>query len=141
MALAMTSLASFAADFYVVTPVPGKKVNASAIQVALSTANLPGAVVGTAYSYNFNQNLQVTGDPTYSGYGLKWSITSGALPAGLSLDASTGTPSRTPPATGTVQPSSAPQVGLQSKTLALNEAGICRLFCCAIRRRGDFAHL
>lgn len=90
-ALAATlSFASAAADYYVVAPLPGKTVNASAISVSLAQASLPGAEVGMAYAYDFKSNLQVTGDPGYTGYGLKWSLSSGALPAGLSLNADTG---------------------------------------------------
>lgn len=100
-ALALASISSFAADYYVVAPVPGKKLNASAISVSLSTADLPGAEVGVSYTYNFNQHLQVTGDSAFSGYGVQWSVASGALPAGLTLNASTGVLSGTPTAGGT----------------------------------------
>lgn len=57
--------------------------------------------MGNAYSYDFKQNLQVTGDPAYSGYGLKWAVASGSLPAGLSLNADTGVLSGTPTTQGT----------------------------------------
>ena len=51
--------------------------------------NLPGGFVGTAYSYT----LKATGGTTpYT-----WSISSGSLPAGLSLDAATGAITGTPP--------------------------------------------
>lgn len=63
----------------------------------ISTASLSAAVLGEAYS----ANLAATGG---SGEGYAWSITSGALPAGLSLRAS-GTPGTqiqgTPEAPGT----------------------------------------
>lgn len=100
VSVAMACLGAQAADYYVVTPVPGKTVSTSAIQVSLSQSSIPGGVVGTAYSYNFNQNLQVIGDPGYTGYGVKWSVASGALPAGLSLNTSTGVLSGTPTANG-----------------------------------------
>ena len=100
-AVALVCFGAQAADYYVVVPVPNKTANLSAIQVSLAQSALPGAVVGTAYSYNFNQNLQVTGDPSYSGYGVQWSVASGALPAGLTLNASTGVLSGTPTKNGT----------------------------------------
>lgn len=101
--LAATSFAAQATDYFVVVPVKGKTVNASAIDVALSAySTLPLAVVGVPYSgFDFKTLLSVTGDPGYTGYGLKWSIASGALPAGLTLDANTGMVSGTPTAAGT----------------------------------------
>ena len=58
-------------------------------------------MVGSAYAYDFNQALSVTGDPGFTGYGLKWSVASGALPAGLTLNTSTGVISGTPATDGT----------------------------------------
>ena len=57
-------------------------------QATVTTASLPGGTVGTAYS----TTLQASGGTTpYT-----WSISSGSLPAGLSLVASTGVISGTP---------------------------------------------
>jgi hypothetical protein len=57
------------------------------------SATLPSGAVGTAYS---NSMTATGGTPAYT-----WSITAGALPAGLSLGATTGIISGTPSATGT----------------------------------------
>ena len=58
-----------------------------------TAASLPGGTVGTAYT----TTLQASGGTTpYS-----WSISSGALPAGLTLAAASGTISGTPTAAGT----------------------------------------
>jgi hypothetical protein len=99
-ALAATSVAVSAADYYLVAPVRGKTVNASAIQVALAPANIPGARVGAAYSYDFKPHLQVTGDQSYTGYGVRWTLDSGALPAGLALNPETGVVTGSPAADG-----------------------------------------
>jgi hypothetical protein len=62
--------------------------SASVAAVAITTTSLPNAVIGQPY----NQTLAATGGTTpYT-----WSITSGSLPSGLSLNASTGVISGTP---------------------------------------------
>lgn len=58
----------------------------------ITTENLPGGTVGTAYS----QTLAADGSAP-----IAWSITNGALPEGLSLNESTGEISGTPAAAGT----------------------------------------
>ena len=80
-ATSVTNTGKSASSSVVVSPAP-----------AITTTTLPSGVVGTAYS----QTLAATG-----GAGtLTWSVT-GTLPAGLSLNASTGVISGTPTAFGT----------------------------------------
>ena len=93
-------LPAAAANYFVVVPVTGKTVTRSAIQVALSPGALPAVLRGAAYSYDFRQHLQVAGDSTFTGFGVKWSVSRGALPPGLTLNASTGVLSGTPSASG-----------------------------------------
>jgi len=104
--LALLFAASFpalAANYYVVTPVPGKKVMNDAISVSLSAASAPAGQVGIAYSgFDLRSALAVTGDPDYTGYGVKWQILEGALPAGLVLN-SNGTIAGTPSEAGTAK--------------------------------------
>lgn len=102
--LALTVAASFpaaAASYYVVVPVPAKKVSNNAIAVSLSAYAAPVGQVGVAYSgFDLRTALSVTGDPGYTGYGVKWQILDGSLPAGLTLN-SNGTVTGTPTAAGT----------------------------------------
>ena len=81
--------------------------------LSITTSALPGGTVGTAY----NAQLAATG-----GTGSKsWSITSGTLPAGLSLNPSTGVISGTPAVPGTstmtvrVEDSGTPQQSAQQQ--------------------------
>ncbi len=55
--------------------------------VTIAPASLPDGTVGTAYSQTPTATLSGTGVPAQT---WTWSITSGALPAGLSLNTSTG---------------------------------------------------
>lgn len=97
--LATCSLSALANSYYVVVPVPSRTVAAN-VSVTLSAATLPAGVEGSAYpGFDFNQALRVTGDTSYAGYGVQWTLTSGALPAGLTLNAN-GTVSGTPTAAG-----------------------------------------
>jgi len=76
-------------------PAPTSQTNPATlmITVGITTTSLPNGVAGAAYS----QTLSAAGGTTpYT-----WSLTSGTLPAGLTLNASTGVISGTPTAAGT----------------------------------------
>ena len=62
-ALLAASLPALASEYFVVVPVKGKTTSSSVISVGLNPSAMPTAEVGAAYSYNFSQNLRVTGDP------------------------------------------------------------------------------
>ncbi|MFZ3262852.1 MAG: putative Ig domain-containing protein [Terriglobales bacterium] len=80
-------------------------ISISVPALAVSTSSLVAGVVGTSYS----QNLQATGGITpYS-----WAITTGSLPAGLTLNAATGAITGKP--TG-------PQVGTNSFTVTVTDS-------------------
>ncbi|WP_434715596.1 beta strand repeat-containing protein [Paraburkholderia sp. A3RO-2L] len=73
------------------------------IGVSLAAATLPEAQQGVAYAYNLNSLLSITGEPSYNGSNLSWTLVSGSLPPGLSLTPSgyiSGTP--TGPGSGSV---------------------------------------
>ncbi len=81
------------------SPAQTKSVNLSIVVAAAApptltiSATLPSGTAGTAYS---NPMTATGGTPAYT-----WSITAGALPAGLTLAATTGIISGTPSASGT----------------------------------------
>lgn len=99
---ASLGFSAFAADslrqgFFVVVPLEARAFGAAeGIDVKLGSATLPSALVGIPYAgYDFMNLLSVSGDAGYTGYGVKWSVLSGNLPAGLTLSADgklTGTP-------------------------------------------------
>ena len=91
-----------AADYFVVVPVPAHTAGAAKnINVSLASFSLPAGLLNTPYAgFDFRKLLSVTGDPAYTGYGVKWSVVSGNLPAGLTLN-SDGTVTGTPTAAGT----------------------------------------
>jgi hypothetical protein len=95
--LATVAAQSFAADYYLVVPVPNRAATAVAkIQVSLNAAALPAGRLDTAYAgFDFNSLLQVTGDSDFTAPGVQWGLAGGALPDGLALSASgvlAGTP-------------------------------------------------
>lgn len=103
VALAIASMAALAAEYYVVVPVKGRTAAAPVITLALNNVALPSGMVSQPYAgFSFANALQVSGDPSYAGTGVAWSITGGALPAGLTLSA-TGALSGTPTAVATNQ--------------------------------------
>ncbi len=92
---------AMASDYFVVVPVKNKVATVANIAVALSGYALPAAALGQAYAgFDFKSVLQVTGDPTYTGSGASFALSGGALPTGLTLNASTGSLSGTPTVAG-----------------------------------------
>lgn len=96
--LAFAGLAAQAADYFVVVPVAGRTSN---IGVTLNSYTLPSAEASVPYNFDFKNLLSVTGDAAYDGTGVSWSLAGGALPSGMTLNASTGVLSGTPAAEGT----------------------------------------
>jgi hypothetical protein len=68
--------------------------------VALAAATPTAGVQGVAYFYDIKPNLSVNGGSDYPAGGVTWSISSGALPAGLRLNTD-GSISGTPTTVGT----------------------------------------
>ena len=92
----LAATVSYAADYYVVLPMPGKTTSAQApsepaaplLTVTLNGYPLPAAMVGRAYAgFDFNAVLQVAGDASFDGQAVTWALVAGALPAGLTLGA------------------------------------------------------
>lgn len=84
----------------------------SGIAPSITTTSLPGGTVSTAYS----QTLAATGTAP-----ITWSIDSGSLPGGLSLNGSTGEVSGTPTTAGTFSftVKAANSAGSQTKALSI----------------------
>lgn len=97
---------------------PGFRVGADLLSI--STASLPGGVMGADYS----ATLQVTSPPGTP----SWSVASGALPPGLSLNGATGTISGAPEAVGAfpfvARVAAGGRVGFRSFTLTVSAATV-----------------
>ncbi len=125
-ALLSASLGAFAAEYYVVTPVKGKTFSQSAIAVTLNSYTLPGGIVGQAYAgFDFKSVLQVVNDPGFNASTVAWSVSSGVVPTGLTLDAATGVLSGTPTTQGSfpfsVQATYKTKTGIQNYTVAVGD--------------------
>lgn len=81
-ALALSSFAATAANYYLVVPVNGRSLAAD-ISVALESAALPEGIVGQPYSYDFTHHLRVSGDSQFDPKVATW--TASGVPHGLSL--------------------------------------------------------
>lgn len=55
------------------------------VELTLHASKLPLGALGQAYRFDLGEALQVFGDPTYNGEGVRWRLVAGELPAGLSL--------------------------------------------------------
>jgi len=88
-----SSFTVLATDTVSATATKALSIIVTAAPLSITTTSLPGGTVNSAY----NQTLSATGGVTpYT-----WSISSGSLPAGLSLVASTGAITGTPSTSGT----------------------------------------
>jgi hypothetical protein len=115
---------AFATNYYVVVPVPNRTATAGNILVSLNGYGLPQGQVGDAYAgFDFNTVLQVKGDPGFDASSVRWSMASGALPAGLSLGADgklTGTPTAAGTASFQVLAAYKTKAGQQAYTVTVN---------------------
>jgi hypothetical protein len=113
---ASAALPALANNYFVVVPVKGKTAAPTppstpttpttppappAITVELRAASLPSASTFAPYTVSLAPYLSVTGDPAFTGTGVSWSVSAGTLPAGVTLDSTTGVLSGTPSQAGT----------------------------------------
>lgn len=88
-----------ASTFHLVVPLSARtqaQEPADPIVVSLAGAMLPKATVNKAYSESLRPYLSVTGDAAFDPAAASWSLAEGTLPAGLSLDTTTGAVAGTP---------------------------------------------
>ena len=70
------------------------------ISVSLASATLPNATVGQEYNYDFASLASISGTYAPQNPAYDWTVSSGALPAGLALSSTTGALSGIPAAIG-----------------------------------------
>lgn len=99
-------------SFFLVVPIPVRtqeQAPENPITVSLSSATLAKGTVNKAYSESLRPYLSVTGDEAFDSADARWSLVEGFLPAGVTLDETTGALAGMPttktesPATFTVQ--------------------------------------
>ncbi|KVP75195.1 hypothetical protein WJ96_05410 [Burkholderia ubonensis] len=124
----LASLSAQAADYFVVVPVPNRTATAGNILVTLSPYALPSGVLGRAYAgFDFNQALQVRGDPSYAPASVRWSVVGGTLPAGLTLSPSgklTGAPTAAGTSSFQVMAAYKTKAGQQAYQVLVSEVSI-----------------
>lgn len=102
LAMSASAVSAFAATkFYLVVPVPSRaqaQEPVESITVTLAGAALPKATVSKAYSESLRPYLSVTGDSAFDAAAARWSVAQGTLPAGLTLNETTGAVAGTPTA-------------------------------------------
>ena len=112
----------------VASPTTQAQQVATEILVALTGGpTLPAGEVNWPYSYDLKQLLSVTGDSAYNASGVTWSLSSGALPAGLSLGGNgviSGTPTTKDAVGSSFQVSATykAKTGQQAYTIVVNGA-------------------
>ena len=136
MASALSATAAHAATFQYRHPVVGlvasptsqaEQVVTEIVMALTGGPALPAGEVNWPYSYDLKQLLSVTGDPAYNSSSVSWELTSGALPAGLSLGSDgvvSGTPT-TKDAVGSsfqVKAAYKTKTGQQAYTIVVNGA-------------------
>lgn len=94
------------------------------IVATLGQATPPAATEGLPYSFSLAPYLSVTGDPEYNSALVTWSVTSGSLPAGITLDNAgqlRGTPTAAAPgAPFVVTANYKTKAGTQSYSITVN---------------------
>jgi hypothetical protein len=104
------------------------QVAVGAITVTLAQATLTAVKVGDNYSFDFKPELAVAGDAAYNVSGVSWSVSGGALPSGVALNAATGVLAGVPSAPGTqaftVQAAYKTKLAQQGYSLQVNPRGL-----------------
>jgi hypothetical protein len=115
-----------AASYYVVVPLPAR-ADASPIAVSLQQQALPAGVAGVRYpDFDFRSLLTVTGDANFNPAYVRWTVVSGALPAGLAINDAgvlTGTPSVDAETTFELKAYYKSKTGIQRYVLTIKERG------------------
>jgi hypothetical protein len=103
-------------------------VGAISVSLGSGAITLPTGSFAVPYSQDLKPNVTVQGDAAYAGgaANVTWAVLSGALPAGLALDPSSGIISGTPTARATgaaqVQATYKKKTATQSVSISLNES-------------------
>lgn len=125
--LACLGSSALAASYFFIQPKSNEMSKSSPLSLALSSSVLPEAVVGMPYNsgagFDLKSLVVVTGDSSFNAALTEFDISSGALPAGLTIG-STGSISGTPTVTGnaTFQLRAAYKTETGSKAYAINVA-------------------
>ena len=96
-----SAVPAFAASFYLTIPMAARgTAPIGNVSVNLADGTLANAMVGEPYSATVKNHLSVTGDEGFNFNRVGWNVSTGALPAGLDFNVTTGAITGTPTAPG-----------------------------------------
>lgn len=120
--LAFLGIGANAGQYVLIVPLTSNTVILKGITVDLSASSLPAANVGVPYQVDLRNLLRIQGDPHENSALVRWSVSQGELPQGISLGNGilTGTPAKAENAFFSVQVTYKTKSGTQTYSIPVD---------------------